>query len=54
MIRVHVISKSHEQDLANEINYMLSKKSDDEIISIEYVYNSYKEVYTAFILYKEV
>ena len=53
MIQTCTISRDHEQDLVNEVNWMIKRHPNEKVISIQYVYNSYKEVYTAFVVYEE-
>ena len=54
MIRVSTLSNQNAQLLANDINfyvYQIYRKR--KIISINYVFNSRNNVYTAFITYEE-
>ena len=54
MIRVSTLSNENAQLLANDVNsdvYQIYRKR--KIISINYVFNSRNNVYTAFITYEE-
>lgn len=54
MIRVSTLSNQNAQLLANDVNsyvYQIYRKR--KIISINYVFNSRNNVYTAFITYEE-
>ena len=53
MIQTFTISRQHEQDLVKEINWIIKRHPNEKVISIQYVYNSHKEVYTAFVVYEE-
>ena len=53
MIRVSTLSNQNAQLLANDVNSYVYKIYRKKIISINYVFNSRNNVYTAFITYEE-
>lgn len=53
MIQTCKVSSDHEQNLVNEVNWMIKRHPNEKVISIQYVYNSDKKVYTAFVIYEE-
>ena len=54
MIRVSTLSNQNAQLLANDVNsYVYQVYRKRKIISIDYVFNSSNNVYTAFIRYEE-
>lgn len=54
MIRVSTLSNQNAQLLANDVNsYVYQIYHKRKIISINYVFNSRNNVYTAFITYEE-
>ena len=54
MIRVSTLSNQNTQLLVNDINsYVYKVYNKRKIISIDYVFNSSNNVYTAFITYEE-
>lgn len=53
MVQTCTISRDHEQNLVNEVNWMIKRHPNEKVISIQYVYNSDKKVYTAFVVYEE-
>lgn len=54
MIRVSTLSNQNAQLLVNDINsYVYQVYRKRKIISIDYVFNSSNDVYTAFITYEE-
>lgn len=54
MIRVSTLSNQNAQLLANDVNsYIYQVYHKRKIISINYVFNSSNNVYTAFITYEE-
>ena len=53
MTQTCTISREHEKDLVKEVNWMIKRHPSEKVISIQYVYNSDKKVYTAFVVYKE-
>lgn len=53
MVQTCQISRDHEQDLVKEVNWMIKRNPNEKVISIQYVYNSHRGVYTAFVVYEE-